>query len=686
MPTIPVTAPRGLAHLPTATSFVDSLYVNTRGPGRAGWSGCVRADLQSALRLYPLRSLSTDDPPVLSALAAGSTTITATKNGLSTTATLTVVGGTSLPDGTTRWSVAPTPGLEMTSPIYTHVVDETVPDLFTVESNAAGDEFTMRALSATGEQKWTEAAPGLPVMGDGFGGVVAQTLDEDDKPFGLARFAGPAEATPWRYEPAAGIGRPAQASDGTIYVVESQLGEDNHGDPIWDSSVVVIDGTTGQLRARVPVPRDFVEEACGSDRWEMRPIMTTPVVGADGFGYVQVRRRTRVDEGTCNGVFIPRAYDHQIQLLKMSPAGTVTWMTLYQFTGAADPFWPVMGQTMPDGLGGILATWSRYRIVAGQPVDEQRSLARFDADGVRVDRSVDLDMFIGMIGQAGTAYVSDESGVVTAKDATTWQTKWTSAVTGLLIAATPSGGAVLQDWLTGEARIVDANGQLEATQALEPIGVVQEFGGWVGMSTSLGLSMLAGVVDDATRWNESLGGDRQGRLELRNPGVGIFAKSHFVPGPFSAQHVSIRITPTNIGYWRGIMPTEFLPQDQYGNHFLTLGAGTPEGDSSLSCSGVLTKGLNRFNDVTTAPVELEKLAVGPSTEDALITALLSSHNNYLDDLPYACLPELNPGMYNSNSYAHGLLLKAGGPIPRFPYRGIFVPGWPTPVPPYKFDP
>jgi alpha-tubulin suppressor-like RCC1 family protein len=56
MPTIPVTAPRGLAHLPTATSFVDPLYVNTRGPGRAGWSGPVRADLQSALRLYPLRS------------------------------------------------------------------------------------------------------------------------------------------------------------------------------------------------------------------------------------------------------------------------------------------------------------------------------------------------------------------------------------------------------------------------------------------------------------------------------------------------------------------------------------------------------------------------------------------------------------------------------------------------------
>jgi hypothetical protein len=187
-------------------------------------------------------------------------------------------------------------------------------------------------------------------------------------------------------------------------------------------------------------------------------------------------------------------------------------------------------------------------------------------------------------------------------------------------------------------------------------------------------------------WSVPSSGNRQGQLRLRNPGVGIFGKSHFVPGPFSAQHVSIRITPSNIGYWRGLMPTEFLPQDQYGNHFLTLGAGTAEGDSSISCSGVLTKGLNRPNDVTKPPVELEKLAVGPIAEDGLIAALLSHHGNYPNDLPYACLPELNPGMYNSNSYAHGLLLKSGAPIPRFPYRGVIVPGWPIPVPSYKFDP
>jgi hypothetical protein len=104
-------------------------------------------------------SLSTDDPPVLTALAAGSTTITATKSGLSANATLTVVSGTSLLDRSTRWSVAPTPGLEMTLPIYTHRVDETVPDLFTVETDAVTNASTVRGLTASGEQRWVEAAP-----------------------------------------------------------------------------------------------------------------------------------------------------------------------------------------------------------------------------------------------------------------------------------------------------------------------------------------------------------------------------------------------------------------------------------------------------------------------------------------------------------------------------------------------
>lgn len=117
-----------------------------------------------------------------------------------------------------------------------------------------------------------------------------------------------------------------------------------------------------------------------------------------------------------------------------------------------------------------------------------------------------------------------------------------------------------------------------------------------------------------------------------------------------------------------------------------IGAGTADGDTSFTCTGTLTKGINRGNDVTVPPVNFERLPIGALDEIRLINDLVVYFNNYLNDLPYACVPEMNPGKYNSNSFASGLLRRAGSPLPLFPIRGSFAPGWPTPVPSWKFDP
>jgi hypothetical protein len=319
-------------------------------------------------------------------------------------------------------------------------------------------------------------------MGDNFGALIAQTLDEDAKPIGLARFAGPAEVAPWRYEPWASIGRPAQGSDGTIYVVESQLGEDNHGDPIWDGSVAVIDGTTGRLRARVPVPRDFVEEACGADHWEMPRIMTTPVVGADGFGYVQVRRRTRVDGGTCNGTYIPTAYDNQVQLLRVSPTGEAMWTVLYQFTGATDPWWPVLGQTVPDGLGGILTTWKRYQTAGA----EEWNVTRFDVEGIRADYPASEGAVIMLTGADKTAFVFSDD-MVKAIDVTTWTPQWTVAAAGSPIMALADGGVALYDSFAGVVNTWDGAGIANGTSSL-----------FIQAPTQLRLGLWTGLADWTT--------------------------------------------------------------------------------------------------------------------------------------------------------------------------------------------
>jgi hypothetical protein len=148
-------------------------------------------------------ALSTDDPPVVTALAAGTATITAAKNGLSATATITVVAGTSLPDGTTRWTVPATAGTELGATIYTHRTAEEVPDLFITEKAGEGDfdaSYTVKATMGDGTVTWSGAAPGIPTFGDEDGGLVAAVgNDSSGYATGLVRFAGPVGSAPWRF-------------------------------------------------------------------------------------------------------------------------------------------------------------------------------------------------------------------------------------------------------------------------------------------------------------------------------------------------------------------------------------------------------------------------------------------------------------------------------------------------------
>lgn len=126
--------------------------------------------------------------------------------------------------------------------------------------------------------------------------------------------------------------------------------------------------------------------------------------------------------------------------------------------------------------------------------------------------------------------------------------------------------------------------------------------------------------------------------------------------------------------------------DEFGNLFMTYGAGTADGDSSWTCMGTLTKGINRANDWEVTPVQLEPLPLSSSEEVRLINDLFEFFGNYLNDLPYACVPEMFPDNYNSNSFARGLLEKVGAPLPAFPNLGFVPPGWSKPVPSPKFDP
>jgi hypothetical protein len=284
-------------------------------------------------------SVSTDDPPILTALQAGTATIAATKSSLSATATLTVVAGATLPLGTTRWSISGAPGFSVGQGIVANRVNLSVPDMFSVES--AGTTTIVRGITASGDVLWTQHAPGYPLMGDSFGGLVAGIWASWDPLYqeqytAYVRFAGPAGSHGWRYDSLGTVSKPAQASDGTIYAVERYpIGVNNpNGVPILETQVLVLDGSNGAVRARYPLARERRGNACyPSGNSQAAPITIGPIVGTDGFGYVLVRAFTN----TPLGASCPQDWAKHVGviLLRVSPTGSVSPTALYsQFCNA----------------------------------------------------------------------------------------------------------------------------------------------------------------------------------------------------------------------------------------------------------------------------------------------------------------------------------------------------------------
>jgi hypothetical protein len=375
-------------------------------------------------------------------------------------------------------------------------------------------------------------------MGDSFGAVVARLPGGT----GLARLAGPSTAVPWRYASPGQIWQPAQGPDGTIYAIEEVPGTASNGQPIDDLAVVVIDGQTGQLRARVPIARDFVEfhaawegryiegvGYCHSGRWETRPHATNPIVGEDGSGYFEVSQITRVDHGYCQETNISRLDNHSVRLVKVTPAGVVTEQDLYRFIGPYDQWFPEMGQVLPDGLGGIVATWGRYQV----PSPEEWRVTRFDGAGQRSDFDPGGAPSITLMGDAGTAYLYTTAGTQ-AMDVTTWTPKWMAPIGGYTPMAIAGGGVVVRDSWLGDLSIVDETGVVRATVPM-PIADAQqvlEVAEWIGLTSQ---GVLASVKAD---WSDSqslaqsqyvVSGGNPQRQSYRAPKIFNLVVNTFIP-------------------------------------------------------------------------------------------------------------------------------------------------------------
>lgn len=648
-------------------------------------------------------ALSGNEPPSIAALGPGTATVVAEKDGLRAEAVIRVVPA--LAAGEERWSLPSTPLLSPEPPLFANRVSPDSPHMFAVDYED-WDRKVVRAVSSEGEVLWQQHVPGVPLMADAFGGLVAGVLDEIGDTRAFMRTGGGTTKS-WRYDSLGILDRPAQAYDGTIYAVESiPNGKLVEGHEMRDKFAIVIDGLSGRLVARSRLEPDLNQydskydgqtipsvppELCRSYRYEYAPEVVGPIAGADGLGYLAVRRHRIVKNDLCNE---PRArrpernIEMGIDLVVLSRTELPKFISLYSTSchgtlGTALPCdHPVRAiQLLPDGTGGTIVTWERGTQMVGQSVLVQKAMTLIDGD-TRIEREVPFNFSIELVGQGGMALTYGDGWK--ALDARTGTPVWSGMLPDLTpLAARPDGGVAALDWSTGELAMVGAAGDIESRQ---PFGLdwrsVNTGGDWIGLRGEA-ISSVVGQFSDATRF--ALFDHKTGQLSERRPGRGIFAKSHAVMLGLTAQHVSLRIVPSYPKFWEPLLPNFLIHRDEYQNPFFTIGAGTGNGDTSIFCTGTLTKGINRPSDVEIRPVQLEALPVDALEEIRLINDFKVYFDNYPDDLPYACVPETNPGRYNSNSFASGLLLKARAPLPMFPLRGTIAPGWPTPVPAAKFD-
>jgi hypothetical protein len=513
--------------------------------------------------------------------------------------------------------------------------------------------------------------------------------------------------SPWRYDSAGLLQTPAQAVDGTIYATEyidtGLRNSDNS--KLWEKYVIMLDGTTGARLGSLRLERTRVSftsqndgtSGCHSTNVEKPPATIGPVLDAQGRAYLLVHRLRIEKTDVCNEPHTMRAartIDVGVDLFVLDPGAPLVTFPIYS-NHCSSPLGglvvcdaPVtIHELVPDGVGGVLAKWERATTVTPPAsVSMQMAISRVDGEGSIVENPVPTHTWIYTVGQAGTAYLLGLGGY-RAMEVTAWTPKWISDL-GMYtpLAAHPEGGLAVQDEFNGLFATVTADGVLDTANgfALPLKRPYQMFGSWIGVADD-GLRAAVGAFPDATRW-QPIVGNVQGNLRLSTPGVGVFVKSHTVVETITFQHTSIRITPTFQDFWKKLKPVDFVNRDEFGNYFMTIGAGTAEGDSSISCLGALTKGINRTRDVSERPVNLEQLPVSPLEEVRLINDFYVYFQNYKNDLPYACIPEMHPDKYNSNSFTRGLLRKAGAPLPLFPTRNLIPPGWSKPVPLEKFDP
>ena len=289
-----------------------------------------------------LATITTANPTVLTAVEVGTLTLTATVEGVSAQAQITISpANTVLPAGSVLWSVPPAPGFTAMQ-IAQAVPTAGGPDLYSVQLSSDGTQSVVQALQADGEQMWQAQMPAAVgnSVPDGSGGLIVTSCPSGN-PMTVSDL-GPNGQLLWQ-EFAAGV----NTGNGTITYLCNAPQIAVRG----DGAVIITEATnagfpsvsmSGQM---YPIPPSTVTNGFGTTI-DVLCCVGPPMVNTDGTAYLEYEVRNVVGEVvTADALY----------LMQVNPDNSSS-STVLSSTTQNETQYP--GNIIPDGQGGVLATWS----------------------------------------------------------------------------------------------------------------------------------------------------------------------------------------------------------------------------------------------------------------------------------------------------------------------------------------
>ncbi len=274
-------------------------------------------------------SLSTDDPPILTAVAAGHVTITAGIASADVTVwDPTLLPGGTLPLGTVIWS-NPGDGSGVQSIVPAVPSTSGVADVFAFQADG-----TVAAITSDGTVAWTAQAQPWNAIPDFQGGLV---ISGDSSIYKLDGITGqpypaysPGGPAPFQCGNSNGGGPVALHPDGTIIAV--QCPQHTAG----SLSLAGIDPTAGGLKFSVPIP--------------VNPEVTYGVmIAGDGYAYFPYSYITNSETGP--------PFTRQLSVFRVNSSGIYDNIGVFNWTSWVGDTVSVEASMITNADQGILLTW-----------------------------------------------------------------------------------------------------------------------------------------------------------------------------------------------------------------------------------------------------------------------------------------------------------------------------------------